>query len=189
MHSHVFVGIKSGSKLLQTEHSTIEFFVFSSAGEVVKGFVRDVDDMAFDEGRAFPGAVFGMFETAFPLQHSPAFKIVLGKLPKDQSEPHLTAAKGAKASRAFDPALVAAINALASRRIEFGVFYMEHPDAFVINVDVLQVVEALQHKVGGVIEQAGSGMVTGVLQERLVGNAVVQVLSGVDLIAKVDTLF
>ena len=139
----------------------------------------------FDKGGAFAGAVFRMFEAALPFENSPAFEIVCGELAENGFEVDLSVAQGAEAARAVDPGLVAAIDALAAGGIEFGVLDMEHADAFVIDVDIFEVVEALQDEVRRVIEQAGAGMVIRMMKEGLVGDAVVQVFSGMDLIAKV----
>jgi hypothetical protein len=60
---------------------------------------------------------------------------------------------------------------------------MEHADAFMIIIYILQVIEALQNKMGGVVEQAGPGMMVGMFEEHFIGYAIVQVFSGMDLIA------
>ncbi len=65
---------------------------------------------------------------------------------------------------------------------------MEHLDPVLVDVDVVEIVEALQHIVRGIVEHVGAGMVAGALQEHLVGDAVVQVFAGMDLVADVDAV-
>ena len=52
-------------------------------------------------------------------------------------------------------------------------------------VDVVQVVQLLQHEVARVVEQAGALVVADTVEEHLVAHAVVQVFAGVDLVADV----
>ena len=63
---------------------------------------------------------------------------------------------------------------------------MEHLDALVIDVDVVQIVELLQHEVAGIIEQIGAGMVFHPLEEHLVGDAIMQVFTRMDFVAEID---
>ena len=56
-----------------------------------------------------------------------------------------------------------------------------------IDVDELQVVELLQQKVAGIVKNVAARVVVHALQEHFVGDAVVQVLARVDLVADVDT--
>src|ERR1700722_14439751 len=105
--------------------------------------------MVFDKGGTFPGPVFRMFEAAFPFKNSPAFEIVLGELAENGSEVDLSVAEGAEAARAVDPGLVATVNALTAGGIELSVFDVKHADAFVVDVDIFEVVEALQDEVRG----------------------------------------
>ena len=66
---------------------------------------------------------------------------------------------------------------------------MKHPDALVVDVDVVQVVELLQHEVARVVENVAALVVVHALQEHLEGDAVVQVLTRMDLVAEVDAGF
>src|SRR5580704_5340995 len=125
----------------------------TGARKVVKRFVRDVDDMVFDEGGAFPGSVFRTLEAAFPFENSPAFIIIGGQFAENRFEVDLAVTQGAKAARAVEPGLVAAVDSLATGGIEFGILYMEHADAVVIDIDIFEVVEALEYEVRRVIEQ------------------------------------
>ena len=55
-----------------------------------------------------------------------------------------------------------------------------------VDVDVLQVIQPLQHIVGRIVEHAGPLMAADPLEEHLIGDAVMQVFAGVDLEADVD---
>ena len=63
---------------------------------------------------------------------------------------------------------------------------MKHPDALVIDVDEVQVVELLQHEVAGIVQDIAARVVVHALQEHLEGDAVVQILTRMDLVAEVD---
>src|SRR5690606_27519262 len=54
---------------------------------------------------------------------------------------------------------------------------MEHPDAFVIKIDELQVIELLQHKVAGVVQDICPFVVPRRLQETLERDPIVQILT------------
>jgi len=58
----------------------------------------------------------------------------------------------------------------------------------VIEIDVLQVIELLQHEVARVVQQVGAGMGVHPLEEHLIGSAVEQVLARMDLVAEVDAM-
>ena len=66
---------------------------------------------------------------------------------------------------------------------------MKHPDAVVVDVDVVQVVELLQHEVARVVEDVAAFVVVHTLQEHLEGDPVVQVLTRMDLVTDVDPGF
>ncbi len=65
---------------------------------------------------------------------------------------------------------------------------MEALDALVVDVDVIEIVEALQHEVARIIEDVGARMVVHPLEEHLEGDAVVQILAGMDLVGSIDAL-
>ena len=56
-----------------------------------------------------------------------------------------------------------------------------------IDVDVLEIVEALQHVVRRVVEHACTFVASGALMEHLVAHSVVQILARMNLVADVDT--
>ena len=63
---------------------------------------------------------------------------------------------------------------------------MECLDELVIYVDVREIIELLEHEVAWIVEQAGAGMITCSLPEAFERHTVVQVLSGMYLIADID---
>ena len=66
---------------------------------------------------------------------------------------------------------------------------MKHPDALVVDVDVVQVVELLQHEMAWVVENITAFVVVHTLQEHLERDPVVQILTRMDLITHVDPGF
>src|SRR5690606_30463603 len=133
--------------------------------EVVERALRDADDVLAHELGAFARAVLGVFQAALPLDDGPAGEVVRRELREDAVEVDLTVARRAEAASAIHPALIAAVHALAPRRIELGVLDVKHPDALVIDVDVLEIVEALQHVVRRVEQHARARMLTRALVE------------------------
>src|ERR1700738_4291312 len=114
--------------------------------------------MIFDKRCSFPGAVFRMFDAAFPFQYGPAGKVIGRQFAENGFEVYLTVSQGAKAAGPVDPVLVTPIYSLSPGGIEFRILYMEHADAFMIMVYISEVVEALQDKMGGIVEEAGPWM-------------------------------
>ena len=114
---------------------------------------------ALDEFGAFARAVFGMLQRAFPFDHGPAVEIVGGHLREDRAEIDLAVAERAEAAGAVDPALIAAIDALPAGRVELGILDVEHLDPVFVDVDVVEIIEALQHIVRGIVEHVGARMV------------------------------
>src|SRR5450755_1374614 len=130
-----------------------------------------------------------MFEAAFPFEYGPSSKIVLCKFAKDGFEIHLSVTERTKPAGTVDPALVSAVYSLFSGRIEFRVFHMEHPDSFVIIINIGEVVELLQNKMRGIIEQAGARMVSYFFQESFIRNSIMQVFPRMNFITKVHSVF
>src|SRR5690242_9167674 len=97
--------------------------------------------MTRDERSTLGRALLATLYTAFPLEHRPSFKSVLRKFGEDAFEVDLPVTQRAKSPRAVDPRLVAAVNTLPARGMEFRVLHMEHLDVIMIKIDVLQVVE------------------------------------------------
>src|SRR5213593_3617871 len=171
------------------EHAAICGDVGAGAGEIVERLVRHPDDVVGDELRPLAGAVFRMFEAALPFEHRPAGIVVLGELREDRLEVYLTIAEGTEPAGAIHPRLEPAIHALAAGRIELGILDVKHADAVVIEVDVLEIVELLQHEVTGIIQQVAALVTAQALEEHLERHAVVQILAGMDLEAGADPVF
>ena len=124
-------------------------------------------------------------------QHSHSSTAQPGKsygrhLREDRREVDLPVAERAEAAGAVDPGLEAAVDALPAGRVELGILDVEDLDALVVDVDVVEVVELLQHEVARVVEHGSARVAADALEEHLEGHAVVQVLAGVDLVADVD---
>ena len=63
---------------------------------------------------------------------------------------------------------------------------MEHLDALVIDVDVLNIVQCLQHVVAGVIQHVAARMIVNPLKKHFECDAVVQIFAGVNFVAKIN---
>src|SRR6187399_336166 len=137
--------------LLETQRAQRDRRV-TTGREIVERLFSDANDVLLDEGRAFARAIFGMLERALPFEHGPAFEIVGGHLREDAAEVHLSVAQRTEAPGAADPRRVSGIDALPSRGTELGILHMEHLDAVLVDVDVLEVVELLEHEVRRVVE-------------------------------------
>src|SRR6266545_4128150 len=138
------------------EHPAVRGLVGAGAGEIVERLLGHMDDVVGDELRSFAGAVLRVLDAALPLEHRPAGIVVLRQFREDRLEVHLTVAQGTEPARAIDPRLESAIHALLAGRIELGVLDVKHADPVVIKVDVLEIVELLQHEVAGIIQQVAA---------------------------------
>jgi hypothetical protein len=65
---------------------------------------------------------------------------------------------------------------------------MEHFNALMIQVDIFQVIQALQYKVRWIIQQVGTFVAFYLVKEHLVSDTIMQVFARVDLVAKVDAV-
>src|SRR2546426_10611590 len=119
-------------------------------------------------------------------QHRPAGIVVLGKLGEDRLEVPLAVAQRAEPSGPIGPRLEPAVHALAAGRIEFGVLDVEHADPLVIDVDILEIVELLQHEMAGIVQEVATLVATDPVEEHLERHAVMQILARMDLEAEVD---
>ena len=57
-----------------------------------------------------------------------------------------------------------------------------------VDVDVFEIVELLQHEVRGIVEQVGAPMPPHPLKEHLVARAIMEILTWMNLIADVDSV-
>src|SRR5262249_1232123 len=135
------------------QHALVLLRVDAALREVVERRLRGLDDVPLHELGAFLGALHVVLERALPLDDGPAGLVVLRALAEDPREVALPVAGRAEAPRALGPAEVAAVDADAAGRPELGVLHVEDLDAVVIEVEVLEVVELLQHEVARVVEQ------------------------------------
>ena len=83
----------------------------------------------------------------------------------------------------------AAVDTLTTGRAELGVLDVKHFDALVIEVDVFEIVELLDHKVAGVEKDVAARVIVHALEEHFEGDAVVEIFARVDFEAKVDVGF
>ncbi len=100
----------------------------------------------------------------------------------------LAVAERAEAAGAVGPGLETAIHALAARRIELRILDVKHSDTLVVDVDVFEIVELLQHEVAGVVEDVAALVTADAFEEHLEGRTIMQVFAGVDLVADIDAL-
>src|SRR5690606_23586235 len=80
-------------------------------------------------------------------------------------------------------------HALLSCGIKFGILDMEHLDPFVINIDKLNIIQALKQEMAGIIQYIGTGVVADMFQKPLKSNPVVKVLSWMKFITQVIPVF
>ncbi len=66
---------------------------------------------------------------------------------------------------------------------------MKHTDAFMIEIDIAQIVELLQNEMRGIIKQTGSRMVIHFFQESFISNTIMEIFAGMNFVAKVHTIF
>lgn len=71
---------------LQSKHGAVGVAVRAGFDEIVKGAVRNADDVIGDETCAFRRAVLQVFDETFPLQHRPAIEAVGRQLREDRPE-------------------------------------------------------------------------------------------------------
>src|SRR5690606_22077243 len=112
-----------------------------AAGEVVERFFRHADDVVLNKYRTFTGAVFRMLEGAFPFHDRPAFEVVGRQLAENRFKVDLTVSQRPEAAGAFHPAGVTAVYALFTGGVKLGILYVESPDAFMVVIDIRQVVQ------------------------------------------------
>src|SRR3954468_7944371 len=142
--------------------------------------------MIADEGRALARAVLCVLQAAFPFEHRPAVEPDRGQPGEDRLEIDLPVAERAEAAGAVDPGLEAGIDALPTARIKLGILDMEGADPLRVDIDEVEVVELLQHEVRGIVIDGAARVVACALQEYLEGDAVADVLAGMDLETEID---
>ncbi len=143
--------------------------------------------MALNEGGTFRGTLFGVLQAAFPLQHCPAWKVVLSHLGEDPWEVHLSIPKRAETTCTVDPGLVTAINSLSTSRVEFCILDMEDLDHVVIDVDVLQIVQGLQDIVTGIIKHSTAWVIARSFQQHFEGHSVMKIFAWMNFVANINS--
>src|SRR5438270_10546645 len=82
----------------QAQHAPVRGDIGAGGGKIVERLAGRGDDVVGDERGAFGGALLGVLQRAFPLQHGPAVEIVLRELGEDAAEIDLPVAQGAEAA-------------------------------------------------------------------------------------------
>src|ERR1700722_8512722 len=144
--------------------------------------------MVGNEASPFGCAILGIFHEALPLQHRPTVEAVGGELGEDRPEVDLSVSGTAEPSSPLGPRLIGAISARLAVWAEFGILDVEGLDALVVVVNEGEIVERLQHEMGGIVHQGGARMRLDLLEEHLPAIAVVQVLTWVDFVADIDAM-
>src|SRR5690606_4496936 len=168
---------------------TVKVIICFRSCKIIERSLGYANDIITNKFCAFACPVFGMFDATFPFHHRPTFEIVLRELAEYFFEVNLPVAGRAISACAVEPTLVTAKCSLSPGGIKFRVLYMKCFDAFVIKVDVFDVIELLQYEVRWIVEQAGAGMTFYLLEEHFVCGAVEKVFAGMDLITYINTAF
>src|SRR5687767_11755490 len=101
----------------------------------------------------------------------------------------MSIAKRSEPARTLHPALVSSIYAALSSCIELSIFHMEHFYKRMIEVDVLQVIQLLEYKMAWIIQDVAARVLFSCFPKALKRNSIVQVLTRVYLITKIDSSF
>src|SRR5579859_5078598 len=144
---------------LQPQNAVIGLHVALPTGEIVEGALGYIDQHAADESGSFARALYGILDAAFPFQHRPAVKAVLRQFGEDALEIDLPVARTAETSGAILPVLVAAVDARTRRRMVFGVFDVEGFNVIFVDIQVADIVQALQHEMRRVVQDVGARVV------------------------------
>ena len=160
--------------------------VDAAGREVVESAGGNLDDVRLDKWCAFRRALLAVLEAALPFEYRPAVESVLRQSGKNRAELYLPIAQRTESPGAIHPRLEPGIDALPAARVELGVLGVKHPDARMIDVDELQIVELLQQEMAGVIQNVAAPVIVHALQKHLKGDAIVQILARMDLVAEVD---
>ena len=142
--------------------------------------------MSGDERRAFGSRNRRVLQAILPLIDRPSVEIILGELREDLLEVDLPVAKRTIPRRALQPRLIAGIEALFAGRAELGVFHVKTLDAFMVEVDELDVIQSLLDEVARVIIDRAARMISDGGEELLERLAVENVLAWMQLKPDVD---
>src|SRR5690606_33309019 len=115
-----------------------------------------------------------------------AIIVVLRELGEDRLKIDLTIAQRTEPTRTIYPILIASVYATLSCGIQFRVLNVEHLDKLMIEVDVLEIIEMLQHKVARVVENVRARMFACSFPEALERHAIVKIFARVNFIANIN---
>src|SRR5438477_361553 len=63
---------------------------------------------------------------------------------------------------------------------------VDHADPLVIEIDILEIVELLQHEMAGIVEDIATLVTADAIEKHLERHAVMQILAGMDFVTQVD---
>src|SRR5699024_1100751 len=169
----------------KSKHLIIKLLIRLGAGKIVKSLISCTDYIIVDEFGSPAGSIFGMLLAAFPFEHCPIFNVEFGELAEYFLKVNLPISDRTKSARPVNPGLIASVHAAASGGIKLGIFNVKHINFVVINIDKLQIIHALQHKMAGIVQNFYPRMVAGGFQKAFIGNAIVQVFAGMNFVANV----
>src|SRR5690606_38014562 len=129
--------------------------------------------VAYELG-ALPCPLFGTLDATLPFHHRPYIAAVLGELGEDGLEIHLAVSWGAVPSGPIAPIVEAPEGTFFPGGVEFGILHMEGLYELVVVVDIGDIVQLLEHKVAGVVEDVYPFVVSLGLQKALVVIPVLQ---------------
>ena len=131
-------------------------FVYFGTSKIIKGFFSSFNNMTLNERSPFTCPLFGTFNTALPFEYGPTVVIVLRELREDAWEVYFSIAYGTESTGALDPREIAAVCSGAGVRVELRVLHVEGFNAFVVEVDIAEVVHALEDEVMDVLVEGAS---------------------------------
>src|SRR5690606_5534114 len=100
---------------------------------------------------------------------------------------NLTIAQRAEPARPVYPILKTTVHTTFPRWIKLGILHMEHFDVRMIEINVLQIVQLLQHKMTWIVQDVYTWMVPRLFQKPFESDAIMQILTGVYLVAHIHS--
>src|SRR6266481_2780302 len=173
--------------LRQPQHPPVRPLIRPRTREIIKRPARRLNNMPLNKRRPFRCALLAALDAALPLQHRPPRKIILRQLGKDGLEIHLPVSRRTKPPSPINPRLIPTVNALPSRWPKLRILNMKHLDPLVVEVDEFQVIELLQHEMTRVVQYVAPRMLAYPLQKHFKRCSIVQIFTGMDLQAQIDS--
>ena len=165
----------------------LSFRSLSPPAKVVEGHVGRLDDVIGDERGPLACALLGALHTALPFEDRPPTVVVLGKEREDAFKVYLAVAEGPEPPGATVPVLISAVDTDATVGVELRIFDVERPNALVVELDEMRIVELLQQEVARVVGDADRRMLIDLVEEHLEGGPVIEIGAGMELVAEGDT--